>query len=661
MELGFREFDIEIKDRKGIENVAADNLSQIENEETSDDSEVDDNFPRETLMEINVENEPWFADFANYLASDIIPKGMTYQQKIFFLRHKTLLLGGTLPLQSFYWPTIIKEDYTQVRPCEACQKTGNISKHDEMPLNNIQVSKIFDIWGIDFMGPFPKSYKFEYILVVVDYVFKWAEAQALPTNDARVVITFLKKLFCHFGMLKALISDRGTHFCNKIMEKTMKRYGVNHQLSTSYHPQTSGQIKNTNRALKRILEKAVKDNPAIWSRKFDDALWAFRTAYKTPTGTTPYKLIYGKNCHLPFEIKHRAYWALKNYNPDLIAAGSLEVIPSSKEIKFKCFQLLEIKLEEKKNLKAEKGINYCLNIIAKLPYCREVPIYHEPLIAIVVLGYEDWRGAVADINEDGFFCNQNGVKYVTQVRLAKQLTVDSFDDLFDYLQEFEKLVNASRAKKNQAIIQGDRVNIQSKNSGNTGRNSRRAYVQEEVVEGMNAPKETGNVQRTLRTPSSGNTSTVQCYNYSGKGHYARNCPKPRVRDSKYFMEQMLLAKQDEAGVILTDEQNDFLFADASRMEEIKELSANICLMARIQPADHTSDDGPSYESAFISEVQSSSIDENNEPMYPTHTKIINNTIGDDQININIKFDSLQKGNVNSSSVEKDTHVPIYVQ
>ncbi|GJW66203.1 retrovirus-related pol polyprotein from transposon TNT 1-94 [Tanacetum coccineum] len=119
---------------------------------------------------------------------------------------------------------------------------------------------------------------------------------------------------------------------------------------------------------------------------------------------------------------------------------------------------------------------------------------------------------------------------------------------------------------------------------------------------------------------------------------------------------MLLAKQDEAGVILTDEQNDFLFADASRMEEIEELSANICLMARIQPADHTSDDGPSCESAFISEVQSSSIDENNEPMYPTHTKIINSTIGDDQINSNIKFDSF-KGNVNSGSVEKDTHVP----
>ncbi|GJR48466.1 integrase, catalytic region, zinc finger, CCHC-type containing protein [Tanacetum coccineum] len=249
------------------------------------------------------------------------------------------------------------------------------------------------------------------------------------------------------------------------------------------------------------------------------------------------------------------------------------------------------------------------------------------------------------------------LKYVTQVHLAKRLTVDSFDDLFDYLQQIEKLVNASRAKKlekshdplalvaqtgsssrqtssyyvthptyvvdyddeyqqddvhnnsedplvsaiNQAIIQGDRVNIQSRNSGITGRNSRQAYVQEEVVEGMNAPKETENVQRTLRTPSSGNILTVQCYNCSEKGHYASNCPKPRVRDLKYFIEQMLWAKQDEASVILTNEQNDFLFADASRMEEIEELSANICLMARIQPADHTSDDGPSYESAFISE------------------------------------------------------------
>ncbi|GKA09267.1 hypothetical protein Tco_0688598 [Tanacetum coccineum] len=249
------------------------------------------------------------------------------------------------------------------------------------------------------------------------------------------------------------------------------------------------------------------------------------------------------------------------------------------------------------------------------------------------------------------------LKYVTQVRLAKRFTVDTFDDLFYYLQQFEKLVNVSRAKKLKkshdplalvAHTSSSSRNTSSyyvthptsvvdyedeyQNSGNAGRNNRRAYVQEEIVEGSNAPNETG------------------------KGHYARNYPKPRVRDSKYFMEQMLLAKQDEAGVILTDEQNDFLFADASRMEEIEELSANICLMAIIQPADKTSNAGPSYDSAFISEVRSSSNTENEEQMYPTHTKIINSTIGDDQIDSDIIFDS-PNGNVNSGSIEKDTHVP----
>ncbi|GJV54965.1 reverse transcriptase domain-containing protein [Tanacetum coccineum] len=246
------EFDIEIKDNKGIENVAADHLSWIDNNETSDDSEVDGNFLRETLMEINTRDEPWSADLANYLVGDIIPKGMTYQQKNKFfsdLKHYfwkepylfkvcsdgmirrcvygpetcTILnqchdgpTGGhygpnvttkKVLDSGFYWPNIIKEAHTLILLCEECQKTGNISKRDEMPLTNIQVCEIFDVRGIDFMRPFSKSYKFEYILIAIDYIFKWAEAQALPTNDARVVNTFLKKLFCRFGMPKALISD----------------------------------------------------------------------------------------------------------------------------------------------------------------------------------------------------------------------------------------------------------------------------------------------------------------------------------------------------------------------------------------------------------------------------------------------------------------------
>nr|GEX77488.1 hypothetical protein [Tanacetum cinerariifolium] len=142
----------------------------------------------------------------------------------------------------------------------------------------------------------------------------------------------------------------------------------------------------------------------------------------------------------------------------------------------------------------------------------------------------------------------------------------------------------------------------------------------------------------------------------GKGHYARNYPKPRVQDSKYFMEQMLLAKQDEAGVILTDEQNDILFVDAYRLEEIEDLNANICLMAKIQPTNNTFDARTSYDSTCISEVQSSFINENKVQMYPTHTKIINSTIGDDQIDSIIIFDTPNE-NVNSGGLKKDTHVP----
>ncbi|GJS81533.1 reverse transcriptase domain-containing protein [Tanacetum coccineum] len=213
-------------------------------------------------------------------------------------------------------PTNIKD--TPFEFDDECQKAFELLK-EKLTCAPVIVSPN---WNLPFELMCDASdFAFEYILVAIDYVSEWAEAQALPTNDARVVVTFLKKLFCRFRMPKALISDRGTHFCNKIIEITMKRYGVNHRFSTSYHPQTSGQVENTNKALKRILEKTVKDNPVIWSRKLDDALWAFRTAYKTPTGTTPYKLIYGKNCHLPFEIEHCAYWALKNCNPDLIAAG----------------------------------------------------------------------------------------------------------------------------------------------------------------------------------------------------------------------------------------------------------------------------------------------------------------------------------------------------
>ncbi|GKB96587.1 reverse transcriptase domain-containing protein [Tanacetum coccineum] len=126
-------------------------------------------------------------------------------------------------------PCVFKDANEYIRRCDACQRSGNISSRNKMPQNNIQVCQGVDVRGLDFMGPFPESRGNNYILVVVDYVSKWVKAQALPTNDARVVFKFLRGLFARFGVPKALISDRGTYFCNSWLEKALQKYDVTHK------------------------------------------------------------------------------------------------------------------------------------------------------------------------------------------------------------------------------------------------------------------------------------------------------------------------------------------------------------------------------------------------------------------------------------------------
>nr|GEV17828.1 reverse transcriptase domain-containing protein [Tanacetum cinerariifolium] len=140
----------------------------------------------------------------------------------------------------FYWPTIYRDFHDLVKFCDACQRQGKISQRDEMPQNSIQVCEIFNVWGIDFIGSFSCLRGNKYILVAVDYLSKWVEAKALPTNDSRVVCKFLKSLFSRFGTPRAIISDHDTHFCNDQFIKVMLKYGVTHCLATAYHPQTSG-------------------------------------------------------------------------------------------------------------------------------------------------------------------------------------------------------------------------------------------------------------------------------------------------------------------------------------------------------------------------------------------------------------------------------------
>ena len=180
---------------------------------------------------------------------------------------------------------------------------GNVNRRNEMPLQGIMVVQIFYVWGIDFIGPFTPLFGNLCILIDVDYVSKWVEAIACPKNDANAVVGFIQKnILSRFGAPRTIISDEGSHFANKLFAKLMSRYGVKHVMRLAYHPQSNGQIEIFNRRIKNILKKTVYDSRKDWSIKMEDALWVYKTAYNSPIGMSPYRIVYEKQCHLPLEL-----------------------------------------------------------------------------------------------------------------------------------------------------------------------------------------------------------------------------------------------------------------------------------------------------------------------------------------------------------------------
>jgi hypothetical protein len=165
----------------------------------------------------------------------------------------------------FYGPKMHEDTKRYVASCPECQRTKNISQRNSMPLNyNLQID-LFDVWGTDFMGPFKNSHGYEHILVMVDYIFKWVEAMPCRKASKEESIAMIKNMiFLRFGTLRILISDGG--ITGKNFKRCLSKLGIEHRVSTAYHPQTNGQAETSNRQLKSILNKTIEKGGKDWSR-----------------------------------------------------------------------------------------------------------------------------------------------------------------------------------------------------------------------------------------------------------------------------------------------------------------------------------------------------------------------------------------------------------
>jgi hypothetical protein len=253
----------------------------------------------DTLLKVST-TDPWYANIINYIMADYIPLGVDNKKIIqdsrlhlwddLYLYQVCVdgLLRRCIPSletwkilenchsspygghygafhtnakvwqSEFYWPTMYDDGKSFVRRCNQCERQGNINTRDVMPLtSNLQID-IFDVWGIDFMGPFPKSEGCEYILVAIDYVSKWVEELPCRAVDAmHSERMFHEVIFLRYGGPRIVITDGGSHFIDWTFWKALSEVGVDHRIATPFHPHTSGHAETSNKQIKNILQKTV--------------------------------------------------------------------------------------------------------------------------------------------------------------------------------------------------------------------------------------------------------------------------------------------------------------------------------------------------------------------------------------------------------------------
>ena len=343
-----QEFEFTVKHTPGKDHAMADFLSRITTGEEAQG--VEDELPDVHLFQVELTTD-WYDEMLYFLTTGTFPDNRTRdQRKRLALRSRTFMViagqlykmgidqvmrrcvrpheqeavlaeahqgvcgghfsGETTSRKIFqaglWWPTAIKDAYRTAKQCDSCQRIGQPQVMNRMPLNPILPLEPFQKWGLDFVGPIKPAGRAtgaKYILVATDYCTKWVEARALRNNKASSVAKFLyEMIITRYGCPMELVSDQGTHFLNSTIEELVKKHMIIHKKSTVYYPQANGQAESTNKVLQNILKKTVEANRTDWDLKLSSALWAYRTAYKTVTGQTPFRLAYGLEAVVPMEF-----------------------------------------------------------------------------------------------------------------------------------------------------------------------------------------------------------------------------------------------------------------------------------------------------------------------------------------------------------------------